>query len=550
MTFPDAVEYLAGRFGIEVKRDSLKPSGPAVDKERIFSVVRTAHLFFRQALNRVKGGSGEFQLVGEYLRKRGLSSAAINDFGIGYSPSERGELIAALKKSGVEDEDMLLSGLVRRSANGELYELFRGRLLFPIFVDAKRIAGFGGRLVPGVLEPNYEAQSPKYVNSPETPLYHKARMLYGLPQAMQAIREAAEVYVVEGYMDVVGLSMRGVKNVVACCGTAMTEQHIKRFSGLCNRINLLFDGDSAGRAAAAKAFLPSRNAPIDLSTCFLPDGVDPDDFAAQHGEQVREALKALPREEPIDVYVDSLLTKAGCSLTEKPGPNLLGRLCDEVAKALSGIEREVVRSTLITRAARRLGVESELLERLVAASRGKEGAGLLAGSPATKVGNSKERGGPSADDAGGPGGSVPFPAEDMNLLLSIMVLKGEILPDFFSNSEVCLGASPATQRFAAALAEILTQHPDDEARQRQAVKALLHTHGPKWITAWKEAYKRVKAQVNMHELYRSSVDVMRRKRLQRELELVTKALGEHDLADVAARQLVEQQRALKAQLVQ
>lgn len=550
MTFPDAVEYLAGRFGIEVKRDSLKPSGPAVDKEKIFSTVRTAHLFFRQALNRVKGGAGEFRLVGEYLRKRGLSSTAINDFGIGYSSSERGALITVLKKAGIEDEDMLLSGLVRRSASGELYELFRGRLLFPIFVDAKRIAGFGGRLVPGVFEASYEAQAPKYVNSPETPVYHKARMLYGLPQAMHAIRESGEVYIVEGYMDVVGLSMRGVKNVVACCGTAMTEQHTKRFSGLCNRINLLFDGDSAGRAAAAKAFLPSRNAPLDLSTCFLPDGVDPDDFAAQHGEQVREALKALPREEPIDVYVDSLLLKAGCSRTEKPGPNLLGRLCDEVAKALSGIEREVVRSTLITRAARRLGVESSLLERLVAAGRGKEAGGSIVGPAAAKVVSAAEREDASSGEAEASSGSVPFPADDTNLLLSIMVLKGELLPEFFSNSEVCLGAHPATQRFAAALAEIFKQHADDEGRQRQAVKELLQGHGPKWVAMWKEAYKRVKAQVNMQELYRSSVDVMRRKRLQRELELVTKALGEHDLADAAARELVEQQRALKAQLVQ
>jgi DNA primase catalytic core len=550
MTFPDAVEYLAGRFGIEVKRDSLKPAGPLVDKEKLFAILRTAHIFFRRALSQVKGGDGEFHTVGEYLKKRGLTSAAINEFGIGYSPKERGALIAVLKKAGFEEADMLLSGLVRRSAGGDLYELFRGRLLFPIFVDSKRIAGFGGRLVPGVLEGSYEAQSPKYVNSPETPVYHKSRMLYGLPQAMQAIRESGEVYVVEGYMDVVGLSMRGVRNVVACCGTAMTEQHIKRFSGLCNRIHLLFDGDSAGRAAAAKAFLPSRNAPIDLSTCFLPDGVDPDDFAAQHGERVAEALKALPKEEPLDVYVDSLLSKAGCSPTEKPGPNLLGRLCDEVAKALSTIEREVVRSALIARAARRLGVEVTQLETLVKAGKGKEGTLSTSVNLVPKGGAPVEKGGTLPAEPVALSGAVPFPAEDVNLLISIMVLKGELLPEFFSNTEVCMGAHAVTQRFAAGLSEILSQYPDDEARQREAVKALLQSHGPKWISTWKEAYKRVKADVNMRELYRSSVDVMRRKRLQKELEFVTKALGEQNLADDNARELVEQQRSLKAQLVQ
>jgi DNA primase len=548
MSFPDAVEYLAGRFGIEVKRDSLKQAGPSVDKEKIFNLLRTAHIFFRRMLTQVKGGTGEFRTVGEYLKKRGLTAAAINDFGIGYSPNERGALVSVLKKAGFEEEDMLLSGLVRRSAGGDLYELFRGRLLFPIFVDSTRIAGFGGRLVPGVMEASYESQSPKYVNSPETPVYHKSRMLYGLPQAMQAIRESGEVYVVEGYMDVVGLSMRGVKNVVACCGTAMTEQHIKRFSGLCNRIHLLFDGDNAGRAAAAKAFLPSRNAPLDVSACFLPDGIDPDDFARQHGERVSEALKALPKEEPLDVYVDSLLSKAGCSPTEKPGPNLLGRLCDEVSKALSAIEREVVRSTLIARAARRLGVEVTQLEKLVAAGKGKEGAAAGAVNLGAKGVVSAEKRDESSAQPSELGGAVPFPAEDMNLLISIMVLKGELLSEFFSNTEVCMGAHPATQRFASGLSEILVRYPDDEARQREAVKALLQSHGPKWISTWKEAYKRVKADVNMRELYRSSVDVMRRKRLQRELESVTKALGEENLAAENARELVEQQRALKAQL--
>ncbi len=550
MTFPDAVEYLAGRFGVEVKRDSLKPAGPSVDKEKLFAVLRTAHIFFRRALSQVKGGSGEFRVVGEYLKKRGLTSEAINEFGIGYSPKDRGALIAVLKKAGFDEEAMLLSGLVRRAGGGDLYELFRGRLLFPIFVDSTRIAGFGGRLVPGIMEASYEAQSPKYVNSPETPVYHKSRMLYGLPQAMHAIRESGEVYVVEGYMDVVGLSMRGIRNVVACCGTAMTEQHIKRFSGLCNRIHLLFDGDNAGRAAAAKAFLPSRNAPVDVSACFLPDGVDPDDFAGQHGAQVRDALKALLKDEPLDVYVDSLLSKAGCSPTEKPGPNLLGRLCDEVAKALSGIEREVVRSTLITRAARRLGVEVSQLEKLVTAGKAKDRASSSSVVRSAQGTPDAEKQIVSSIEPPELNGAVPFPAEDSNLLISIMVLKGELLPDFFANTEVCMGAHPTTQRFASGLSEILSQYPDDEGRQRGAVKALLQAHGPQWLATWKEAYKRVKAEVNMKELYRSSVDVMRRKRLHRELELVTKALGEQDVADERARELVHQQRALKAQLAQ
>ncbi len=166
MTFPDAVEYLAGRFGIELKFENSKRQGPSIDREKLFDVCRLAHLSFRKSLMQVKGGEGEFKKVGEYLKKRQLTADAINEFGIGYSPNQRGQLIDLLKKNGVDEEVMVQSGLVRRSAGGDLYELFRGRLIFPIFIDGKRIAGFGGRIIPGVQEPSYEAQAPKYVNSP------------------------------------------------------------------------------------------------------------------------------------------------------------------------------------------------------------------------------------------------------------------------------------------------------------------------------------------------------------------------------------------------
>ena len=323
MSFPDAVEYLAGRFGIELKYENSKRQGPSIDREKLFDVCRVAHLFFRKSLMQVKGGRGEFQKVGEYLKKRGLTADAINEFGVGYSPNQRGALIDALKAHNIPEEMMLLSGLVRRSDSGELYELFRGRLIFPIYVDQKRIAGFGGRLVPGVAEPSFEQNAPKYVNSPETPIYQKSKTIFGLPQAMRAIRESGEVFIVEGYMDVIGLAMRGVYNVVACCGTAMTESHVKRLTGVANRVHLLFDGDSAGRGAASKAFTVARNAEVDVAACFLPEGLDPDDFAQRHGAETGERLKALPKAELIDVYIDGVLGRYGCSEHEKPGPNLL-----------------------------------------------------------------------------------------------------------------------------------------------------------------------------------------------------------------------------------
>ncbi len=546
MTFPDAVELLAGRYGIELKRDGRKGLAPGVDREKLFNVCAVAQQFFRNSLMQVKKGAGEFAKVGEYLRKRGLTADAINSFGIGYAPNQRGALVDVLKKAGFDEETILLTGLVRRAAGGELYEFFRGRLIFPIFIDTKRIAGFGGRIVPGVNDPAFEEQAPKYLNSPETPIYQKNRTLYGLPQAMSAIREAGEVYVVEGYMDVVGLTMRGVKNVVACCGTAMTEQHLKRFSGLCNRVHLLFDGDTAGRGAAAKSFVTARNADVDVTACFLPDDVDPDDFAAQHGAETAQALKGLGKAELIDVYIDGLLTRAGCSLTEKPGANLLGKLSDEVAKALGGVEREVVRSTLTARAARRLGIETPQLERLV--SKGATAGKQLVRAEPTASARPAEPAQSDEPTARKPRGVAELPRIDRDLLCSVMVLKGDVLPDLLKNPEMCEVLQPETVRFAMDLDRALAEHPDDEQGQRQAAKELLQTLGVDWTRLWKEAFKMVESGVTMRDVYQGSLLALRRQKLRGLLDECKEELISGDWDPQQQLEISDRIRILKNQI--
>lgn len=549
MSFPDAVEFLAGRFGIELKYDSNKSTGPSVDREKLFAVCQTAQNFFRHSLMQVKKGQGEFAKVGEYLKKRGLTAEAINTFGIGYSPNQKGLLLDSLKKAGFDEELILSSGLVRRTSSGDLYEMFRSRLVFPIYVDSKRIAGFGGRIVPGVLDPSYEQQAPKYLNSPETPIYHKSKTFYGFPQAMGSIREAGEVYVVEGYMDVVGLSMRGVKNVVACCGTAMTEQHIKRFSGLCSRVHLLFDGDSAGRAAAAKSFMVARNAEIDVAACFLPDDVDPDDFARQHGAAVSAALHELPKSELIDVYIDGLLTKHGYSASDKPGPNLLGKLCDEVAKAIGGVEREVVRSSLISRAARRLGVETVQIGRLVESSRGKISPNVDRSRAPERIDVATSEDAHVESDTGRMARPVSkLPRIDLDILRSVMVLKSEVLPELVSNAEVCGLMQPETLEYLLALKELLEASPDDEERQRQSVKEDLQCRGEGWVALWKEAYKMAKSDVSMRELYKASLLGLRRERLRALMEECKQELRTGGDDPQRQLEISERIRSLKTQL--
>ncbi len=557
MSFPDAVEFLASRFGIELKFESGRSAGPRVDREKLFSLCHVAQNFFRRSLMQVKTGQGEFQKVGEYLRKRGLSADAINSFGIGYCPNQRGVLLDVLLKAGFDKETILLSGLVRRSSSGDLYELFRGRLIFPIFVDQKRIAGFGGRLIPGVFEPSYEQQSPKYVNSPETPIYQKSKTFYGLPQAMAAIRQAGDVYIVEGYMDVIGLAMRGVQNVVACCGTALTEQHIKRLTGICSRVHLLFDGDEAGRNAASKSFAAARNAELDVTACFLPDEVDPDDFASQHGEKTSQMLGALPKSLLIDTFVDGVLRKFGCGAGEDPGPNLLGKVCDEVAKAVAEVNREVVRSSLINRAARKLKIETSQIDRLVNSYR--TGVGRAVQRPASNddSGRVVSEGAPDHTPnelSGTARSSQPrppsqLPKSDLALLRVVMVLREKILSEVINNGDVCEMLQPESISFLMGLGDIFARVGADEDASKAEIKEYLQDLGEEWTSLWREAHKMLSlTDEEPHDVYQKTIIGFKRERLSRLIKESQQELAA--CADDPQRQaeVFERMRGLKSQL--
>ncbi len=567
LSFPDAVEFLASRFGIELKYESGRAAGPKIDREKLFALCQTAHLFFRRSLMQVKSGQGEYRKVGEYLKKRGLTADAINAFGIGYAPNQRGALIDELTKAGYDRETILLSGLARRSASGETYELFRGRLIFPIFIDPKRIAGFGGRVVPGVQEPSFEQQSPKYVNSPETPIYQKSKTFYGLPQAMSAMRESGEVYIVEGYMDVIGLAMRGVHNAVACCGTALTEQHIKRLSGLCSRVHLLFDGDEAGRNAAAKSFPVARNAELDVTACFLPEDTDPDDFASQHGAHTSQALMELPKALLIDSFIDGVVGKLGGLSNDGLGPNLLGKVCDEVAKALSLVQREVVRASLITRVARRLKVETSQLEKLV--ERFRDDVGRADGEPKASLrsvahrdseklrrdwgvgavvdqGSDSNEGGATRES-----GRPPrlLPKSDLALLRVVMVLREAIISQVVSNVDVCEMLQPESMKFILGLNDIIHDTELGEEQLKVEIKQYLQSLGLEWVVLWKEAHTMLSMSDETPEsVYEKTLSGFRREKLSSLIKESQQELA--SCADEPQRQaeIFRRIRSLKSQL--
>jgi DNA primase len=220
-----------------------------------------------------------------YLKGRGISGAVAARYRMGFAPGGSKGLRTTF--ADYADSSLIDCGLVIAGDGGRFYDRFRERVMFPILSAGGDVIGFGGRVL--------DSQAPKYLNSPETPLFHKCENLFGVPQAAAAIRETGTVFVVEGYMDVVGLAQRSVQNSVATMGTATSEHHVKSLMAMAQRIVFCFDGDDAGQRAAAQALevsLPLVDDATDIRFLFLPTGHDPDSFVLVNGEAAFRALAA------------------------------------------------------------------------------------------------------------------------------------------------------------------------------------------------------------------------------------------------------------------
>lgn len=286
LSFPEAVRTLAQEVGLQVPQSPKSSQQRRIEKEqreiRSFHerLLHQAQTFYQDQLRQ------ELPAL-RYLRDRGISSDTIQRFELGWAPNEW-QALARIFDS-YQAPELLEVGLVAEGREGRRYDRLRGRIVFPIKNQRGHTIGFGGRLIG-------EGQ-PKYLNSPETPLFSKGSELYGIWESRQSIHRAGYALVVEGYMDVIALAEQGLSNVVATLGTATTSQHLQRLTRLTNKIIFCFDGDDAGRQAAWRALenaLPHVRDDLALHFMFLPQGEDPDSFARTHGldafnEQVQQA---------------------------------------------------------------------------------------------------------------------------------------------------------------------------------------------------------------------------------------------------------------------
>jgi len=352
--FVEAVEELAARVGLEVPREqdaTVRPK-PADD---LFAILDQVAEFYRKQFR------GDARVT-DYARRRGLSEATLSRFGIGYAPNAWDALLRNFGSTEADQRRLLLAGLVIErdrdaapsSGRSGYYDRFRDRLMFPIRDSRGRTLGFGGRII--------DQGEPKYLNSPETELFHKGRELYGLYEARQATRNLTRLMVVEGYMDVARLHQAGITYAVATLGTATTPDHLQRLFRIVNEVVFCFDGDRAGKAAAWRALenaLPQVRQGRQIRFLFLPDGHDPDSLVGEEGRDAFEArlTGALSFS---DYFIRELSSRVDTSTVDGRA-----QLAESARPLLDKIPAGVYRELLVDALAKVVGMAAEKLQNLM-----------------------------------------------------------------------------------------------------------------------------------------------------------------------------------------
>ncbi len=295
LDFIGSLKVLADRAGVELEQFR---SGEKSQREKLFSILETAVFFYEKKLSENKEAL-------EYLHSRGLADESIKNFRIGFAPNDWRELHDYLLSKNISPKDMLSVGLIKQKdavlSGNSYYDTFRGRIMFPIADSSGRVVGFSGRILVA------DDKSPKYLNTPETELFNKSEILFGLDKAKKDIRVKDYSILVEGQMDLVMMHQVGLTNTVASSGTALTEMHLQKLRRLSERVMMSFDSDSAGFNASDRSAKIALSLGMDLKLVQMPEGKDPADLAVQDPELLKECFRN--SKSIVDFYVDTLLSK-------------------------------------------------------------------------------------------------------------------------------------------------------------------------------------------------------------------------------------------------
>jgi DNA primase len=345
-SFPEAVEALADMLHLDVPHEG--SAEPENELDSLYALLREADQIYRRALR-------EHAVAVDYVKGRGIDGNTAARFALGYAPDAWDTLVRALGGTEESLKKLVEAGLVKKNDQGRHYDTFRDRIMFPIRDSRGRVVGFGGRVLG--------AGEPKYLNSPETPVFHKRQALYGVYEARQRPGRPDEIVVVEGYMDAVALAQHGIEPALATLGTATTADHVRQLTRLANRVIFCFDGDRAGRAAAwraAEAALPFAGGNVDLKFLLLPEDEDPDSLVRSRGAEdfqnrMRTAL-------PLSTFVLGTL-KEQVDLESRDGRAKLVKLSQPLLARLS--DDSIYRSLLADDLAAFVGMTSERFKQVL-----------------------------------------------------------------------------------------------------------------------------------------------------------------------------------------
>ena len=346
LSFPEALRDLAEKYNVRLPEKHFTPEEKkkADYRENIYNVNEQAAVFFQKELaHPVRGKPGR-----DYLEKRSISHNIIKEFRLGYAPKGWDGLKQFLLSRKVSLETAHTAGVLKRSDKGHYYDLFRERVMFPIMdlTQKQRVIGFGGRVLDDTL--------PKYVNTPETPLFHKGTCLYGFAAARKAIRETGRAVVVEGYMDCLALRKHGLKEVVATLGTALSETPVRKLKGIGKEAIVVFDADEAGKAAAVRTLPIFLNERLSARAVILPKGHDPDSFVNDNGQEAfSKLLDAAPS--LFDFYVDHKLGKGAQNIDHKVD------ILEEILPILAKVRNETQRALYVKRLSERTDIKESMV---------------------------------------------------------------------------------------------------------------------------------------------------------------------------------------------
>ena len=349
ITYPEALRWLANKYHIEIVERELSDAEKEEqsNRESMFIVNEFALKYFEDTLHNTTDGVA----IGmQYFRQRGIRDDIIREFQLGFDPNDRHAFAQAAIQKGYKAEFIEKVGICYKNERGELIDRFAGRVIFPWIGVSGKVVGFGGRK----LDAATKGVQQKYVNSPDSEIYHKDRELYGIYQAKRAIAKEDRVYMVEGYTDVIAMHQAGIKNVVANSGTALSVHQIHILRRFTQNVVLLYDGDEAGIHAALRGTDMMLAEGMNLKVLLLPDGDDPDSFARKHtANDFKQYIE--------EHQTDFIQFKTDLLLRNERDPLKRSEAINSIVKSISVVQNQILRDTYIQDCSQRMGINEATL---------------------------------------------------------------------------------------------------------------------------------------------------------------------------------------------